>query len=181
MEKDKAIRNLYQEKGVENYYQEEGATYENPHFKEIRTLIIQNKSRIDYRSVLDFCCGNGEVSLVLKELGFDATASDPFTQKAYEVNFNKPCLDYSFKSVIKGELKGQFSAVICSFAMHLCPEKQLYPLVHNLFQHSPLIVIITPHKRPELEKLSNVELAFEDFTLTPRGKKVRLKGYQLIG
>lgn len=174
---DKAIRNLYQEQGVENYYRDSGAAYENPHFEQIRTLLIHNKSRIDYSAVLDFCCGSGEVSLVLRELGFETTASDPFTQEAYFKNFEKDCLSYSFDDIIKGKLEGKYSAIICSFAMHLCPEKQLFPLVYNLFQHSSQLIIITPHKRPELEKLEGVSLNFEDFALTERGKKVRLKAY----
>ena len=173
----KAIRNQYQEKGVEQYYREEGAHYENPHFEQIRALLLDNQHRIDYRNVLDFCFVSGEVSLVLQELGFKTTASDPFTQEAFQRNFQRPCLNYSFESVIKGQLEGQFSAIICSFAMHLCPEKQLFPLVFNLFRHSPKIVIITPHKRPDLAKLDGIELEYEDFELTSRGKKVRLKVY----
>jgi hypothetical protein len=38
-------------------------------------------------------------------------------------------------------------------------------------------VIITPHKRPALENLAQVQLDFEDFALTKRGKKVKLKSY----
>jgi len=62
--------------------------------------------------------------------------------------------------------------------MHLCPEKQLYPLAYQLFQCSPQLVIITPHKRPQLEKLDGVNLDFDDFTLTQKGKKVFLKSYR---
>jgi hypothetical protein len=70
-----------------------------------------------------------------------------------------------------------FSSIICSFAMHLCDEKQLYPLVNQLFTYSENIIIITPHKRPALETLTNVTLNFDDFVLTERGKKVFLKSY----
>lgn len=174
----KGIRDEYAEMGVTQYYQTQGKNYANPHFPQVRQLLIQNKSRIDYSKVLDFCCGSGEVSLVLQELGYPLPmACDPFTQESYYANFDQNCLPYSFEDVIRGKLSGAFSAVICSFAMHLCPEKQLYPLVANLFQLSPNIVIITPHKRPVLERYSNVELLFEDFALTKKGKKVRLKSY----
>jgi hypothetical protein len=61
--------------------------------------------------------------------------------------------------------------------MHLCPEKQLYPLVIKLFAHTKSLVIITPHKRPALETLTGVELDFTDFVLTKRGKKVQLKHF----
>ncbi len=74
-------------------------------------------------------------------------------------------------------MEGIFSSIICSFAMHLCPEQDLFALVSQLFSHSGNIIIITPHKRPVLEELDGVELEFEDFVLTEIGKKVRLKSY----
>jgi hypothetical protein len=48
-----------------------------------------------------------------------------------------------------------------------------------LLQAAPTLVIITPHKRPELEKLPGVVLAWEDFAETEKGKKVRMKAYRL--
>ncbi len=42
-----------------------------------------------------------------------------------------------------------------------------------------MLVIITPHKRPELEKLQGVELVLEDAVETVRGKKVRMKAYRV--
>lgn len=174
-----AIRNQYAKKGVTAYYQEEGAHYQNPHFTQIRTLLLKNQHRIDYTRVLDFCCGSGEVSQVLAELGFNNTqASDPFTLAAYQQHFAKECWPHSFNDVIRGKMIGhRFSSIICSFAMHLCPKKQLYPLVFKLFQCTSQIVIITPHKRPVLENLAGVQLAFEDISLTKKGKKVKLKAY----
>ena len=75
-------------------------------------------------------------------------------------------------------MTGNFSAVICSFAMHLCPQDQLFLLSYYLFETAPQIVIITPHKRPALETLEGVEMEFEDSVLTKREKKVRLKAYR---
>jgi hypothetical protein len=76
-------------------------------------------------------------------------------------------------------LPGNFTTIISSFAMHLCPTKDLFSLTWNLFQAAPLLVIITPHKRPELENLSSFELVWQDFVCTERGKQVRLKAYKL--
>ena len=123
---------------------------------------------------------------------------DPFTFKLYEKNTGYRCLPLSFEDIVKGKMtpsvlprsarsdnsysrndNDPFSAIICSFGMHLCPEKMLYSLVYQLFMYSKNIIIITPHKRPQLEKLSGVELVFHDFVLTERGKKVFLKSYQL--
>lgn len=176
-----AIRNQYSKLGTTGYYQAFGKEYKNPHFQEIRALLLQNAHRIDYSRVLDFCCGSGEVSLVLHEVGYPLPlASDPYTTEAYRSNFNQDCLPLSFEEVIRGHLKGQFSAIICSFAMHLCPKKQLFPLSYQLFQCSPQLVIITPHKRPELALLEGISLDFTDFTLTDRGKKVFLKSYRRL-
>lgn len=176
-----AIRNEYATHGVEGYYEKAGAEYENPHFPQIHTLLLQNKHRVDYSNAFDFCCGSGEVSRVILELGYKLPrASDPFTQEAYGKNFGQECWNFTFEDIIKDKLEGQFSSVICSFAMHLCPSKQLYPLVYQLFQHTNQLVVITPHKRPELKQLTNCHLDFQDFTLTERGKKVFLKSYQFF-
>ncbi len=175
----KGIRDRYQQHGVTNYYLQQGAEYSNPHFPQIQALLTKNEHRIDYSRVLDFCCGSGEVSVVIEKMGHaPTTASDPYTQEAFFRRMERTCLDWSFEEVIKGELTGDYSAVICSFAMHLCPEDQLFPLTYQLFQHTRLLVIITPHKRPELEKLEGISLAFDDYELTEKGKKVFLKAYE---
>ena len=191
----KAIRTEYAEKGVEEYYKTHADVYENPHFQYIKSLLIQNQHRIDCSRVLDFSCGGGEVTLILSELTLSQEeinpkkksnrflGCDPFTFKLYEKNTGYGCLPLSFEDVVKGKMTPSvsepFSAIICSFGMHLCPEKMLYSLVYQLFMYSKNIIIITPHKRPQLEKLSGVELDFDDFVLTERGKKVFLKSYQL--
>ncbi len=200
----KAIRNEYADMGVEDYYRNHADIYENPHFPYIQLLLEKNQHRIDYTKTLDLACGGGEVTLILRGLGFeDAIGCDPFTSRLFEKNTGKKCLEFSFEDIIKGLLVNEslvskllvneslmndqmtndqmtnhsFSAIISSFAMHLCPQKQLFSLVAQLFLLTPNIIIITPHKRPELEKLSNVQLHFEDFVLTERGKKVFLKSY----
>ena len=190
----KAIRNEYADIGVENYYRNHADVYENPHFSYIQQLLTQNQYRIDYSKTLDLACGGGEVTLILRGLGFgNSVGCDPFTSSLFEKNTGQKCLAFSFEDIIKGtstnsegesveqlitqSAQNPFTSVISSFAMHLCPEKQLFPLVAQLFLCTKNIVIITPHKRPELEKLSNVTLLFEDFVLTERGKKVFLKSY----
>ncbi len=190
----KAIRNEYADMGVEDYYRNHADVYENPHFPYIQQLLEQNQHRIDYTKTLDLACGGGEVTLILRGIGFDnAIGCDPFTSRLFEKNTLKKCLELSFEDIIKGGIiieslvnwsltndqltNDNFSAIISSFAMHLCPQKQLFPLVAQLFLLTKNIVIITPHKRPELEKLANVQLLFEDFVLTERGKKVFLKSY----
>lgn len=177
---EKAIRKWYEKLGVEGYYRELGAAYENPHFLQIRELLHRNRAKIAFENGLDLCCGSGEVSMVIKEMGYPLpAASDPFTAAAYQANFGATCLPFTFEDIIRGALseQGPFSSIICSFSMHLCPVKQLFPLVYQLFRRSPQLVILTPHKRPQLERLDGIYLEFTDYVLTERGKKVFLKIY----
>jgi len=176
---NKSIRNQYAQMGVDGFYKAEGAHYANPHFPQVRSLLLSNEHRIDLSHAMDFCCGSGEVSKVVLELGFPLPlASDPFTGDAYSRNFGIQCLPISFMDVIRGHLKADFSSIICSFALHLCPEKQLFPLVHALLGCAPQLVVITPHKRPDLTKISGISLDFEDACPTERGKNVFLKSYR---
>ena len=172
-----SIRQQYETHGAEAYYQQHAAAYENPHFLEIQRLIQQNQHRLDLSAVLDFAAGGGEVTKALQTAGTqNLTGCDPFTFDLYEKNTGCPCFRFSFKDVIKGALQGQqFSTIISSFALHLCPEKDLYPLFWNLLQSAPVLVFITPHKRPETDRLPSIQTLFEDHVLTERGKKVRLK------
>lgn len=178
---EEAIRNRYAKKGISAYYREEGAWYANPHFPEVRALLRRNAGRIDYTNAFDFCCGAGEASTAIRELGHALpTACDPYTGEAYRRRHDASCLPFSFDDVIRGALAGYgpFSSVICSFALHLCPARQLFPLVFQLFQIAPQLVIITPHKRPDLSVLEGVKLEFHDEVRTGRGKRVRLKAYR---
>lgn len=174
-----SIRNEYQNSGVENFYKTHAQNYQNPHFPEIEDLLTRNFSKFDTTKVLDFSAGGGEVSQVFQKLGVrEIVGCDPFTFALFEKNTRLPCLKFSFKDVIRGVDLGHNSLIVSSFALHLCPEKDLFPLVWNLLEAATMLVIITPHKRPELEKLPGIRLIWEDFSLTGRGKKVRLKVYQ---
>ncbi len=175
------IRPLYDEHGAEGYYRTFSEQYENPHLPEIQSLLRRNFGRFDCAgTVLDFAAGGGEVASTLSELGAPSIAGcDPFTHALFERKTGLTCLQCSFKDVIRTGLPGQYSTIISSFALHLCPLKDLFSLTWNLLQAAPLLVLITPHKRPELEKLPGIVLAWEDSEETVRGKKVRMKAYRL--
>ncbi len=182
-QKQNAIRLKYESDGVEGFYSQYAEMYVNPHLPYIKALIVQNETKLDYTKGLDFCAGNGEVSQIWKELGYkDFLGSDCFTFKNYEKNLEIPCCTYSFEDIVRQNFSfpHTFSTIVCSFAMHLCPEKQLFPLVYNLFQYTNCLVIITPHKRPQLENIPQIQLFLEDFVLTERGKKVFLKAYKMV-
>ncbi|MEO6037806.1 MAG: class I SAM-dependent methyltransferase, partial [Saprospiraceae bacterium] len=157
----KAIRPLYEEYGAEGYYTAFGEHYENPHFAEIAALLERNFPRFDCSGeVLDFAAGGGEVTKVLSRLGAPRLIGcDPFTHALFEKNTGLPCLQLSFKAVIRQGLPGTYSLIVSSFALHLCPPKELFPLAWQLLQAAPLLVVLSPHKRPELENLAGIELA----------------------
>ena len=176
------IRPLYDKHGAEGYYREFADEYENPHLPEIRALLERNFERFDLSgTILDFAAGGGEVTGTLQILGAkNLVGCDPFTHALFERNTGLPCFQLSFKDVIRNGLQGQYSTIISSFALHLCPLKDLFSLTWNMLQHTPLLIIITPHKRPELEKLQGIQLLWEDAVETQRGKKVRMKAYRLV-
>jgi hypothetical protein len=174
------IRPLYDEFGAEGYYRQHADEYQNPHFPEIKNLLEKNFHRFDFsEAALDFGAGGGEVAQVLQSLGVrKIVGCDPFTFSLFEKKTGLPCLRFGFEEVLRGADLGKFSVAFSSFALHLCPEKDLFSVVWQLFQAAPTLVILTPHKRPELERLPGVELIFEDFSLNEKGKKVRLKAYK---
>lgn len=175
----KPIRKEYEDLGVDGFYKKSGWHYSNPHEPQIITLLNNNQTQINYQKVLDFCCGSGEVTAALSNMGFEnTTGSDPYTRQAYRKRTDKKALSLSFNDVIRKGLPEKYTAVIASFALHLCPPEQLYPLVIQIFESTSQLVVITPHKRPQLEELDGVNLIFTDQTPTPRGKQVRLKIYE---
>ena len=175
------IRLLYDQHGADAYYQTHAEAYENPHEREIQALLARNFHRLDCSgTVLDFAAGGGEVARALQALGAPSVlGADPYTFALFEQKTGLPCLRLSFREVLLHGLPQSFSVIISSFALHLCPHKDLFLLTWNLLQAAPTLVIITPHKRPELELLPGIQLLWEDSVETEKGKKVRMKAYAL--
>jgi SAM-dependent methyltransferase len=174
----KAIRDWYQDLGIDEYYRRHGEHYQNPHLPWIEALIERNHTRLDLSNCLDFCCGRGEVSQILLQLGYrQIVGCDPYTQNLYQQQSGLDCLAWSFEDLLQGKLTGNYSCIISSFALHLCPRDQLAPLVWQLFNCTSQLAILTPHKRPVLEQIEGIELSFADHVLTQRGKQIRLKVY----
>ena len=70
-----------------------------------------------------------------------------------------------------------YDLLICSFALHLCTAEQLYALTYALFKHTEEVMVIAPHKCPELELIDGVHLLESAVELTPKKKRVTLKRY----
>jgi hypothetical protein len=155
MSDPEAIRNHYAKHGVKHYYQTQGADYRNPHESIIRHLLQQVVPRwdLDLSHVLDLAAGRGEVTLALQEIGVEQIdAIDPYTHTAYTTRIGRPCEQLTFEDIAQGALKARrYSLIVCSFAMHLVAVSWLPALCVQLRQITPQLLILTPHKRPEIK------------------------------
>lgn len=179
-----AIRNAYAEKGVADFYAAEGHLYKNPHEPQVAELVAKSTSWWTGNKVWDLCCGSGEVSrAILKGVSSpDIFASDPFTGMAFKDQHPDIAFaDWTFEDIAKGVASNhRFDAVYCSFALHLCPEDWLYQVCNQIFNVAPVLIIITPHKRPVLESYPDFSKFASCNVLTERGKQVFAKAYRRL-
>lgn len=148
------IRPRYETHGVAGFYEQFGATYSNPHEPQIRLLLerLIREWNLDLSSVLDLACGSGEVSSVILKNGGIVSGIDPFTFEAYQNRTGLEAERFSFEDIADGALEGRrFSLVVCSFALHLVEISRLPTVAFQLAQISDSLVILTPHKRPNLK------------------------------
>lgn len=148
-----SVRAGYEKLGVEGYYKNHNEDYSNPHFNIINALLsdyIKHNNIGD--NVLDLCCGSGEITSILNSVGdYHIDGLDPYTAPAYKKNTGKECLMYDFKDIVNGALENRrYNTIICSFAMHLCEQSMLNSLLYQLSTISENLIILTPHKRPEI-------------------------------
>jgi 2-polyprenyl-3-methyl-5-hydroxy-6-metoxy-1,4-benzoquinol methylase len=168
------IRPQYDILGVEGYYQCHGATYRNPHEKQIHVLLEEFRPLLDCTNVLDLACGSGEVSLKLLEFGATPTGLDPFTAIAYQQRTGLTALIMSFEDIAKGCLSEQhYSCIVCSFALHLADTSRLPLICYQLATISPKLLILSPHKRPILKSEWGWQLETEQSFERIKGKLYR--------
>ena len=168
-----SIREQYETFGVEKYYQEHGDTYSNPH-REIIHQLLEEQPIGD--KVLDLCCGSGEVTSYLQQKNptLHITGNDPYTYASYMRNTQAPCYRFDFKEIAQGALTNyHFDTIICSFALHLCPISLLPNVLYQLSLISTTLVILTPHKKPELPEIFWYQV--EERLV----EKVRMRTYRL--
>ncbi|HAZ47955.1 MAG TPA: hypothetical protein DDW76_36865 [Cyanobacteria bacterium UBA11369] len=151
----KAIRNEYEQHSVQGFYENFGDEYRNPHESAIRKVIqlAAAKWPLDFSKVLDLACGSGEVTLALKSLGCsNIDGIDPYTGNAYFNRTNQIAEAYTFEDIASGMISDRtYSLIVCSFAMHLVNSSRLPLLAYQLSLIADSMIIVTPHKRPELK------------------------------
>jgi SAM-dependent methyltransferase len=151
---DAAIRAAYERYGVEGFYQRFGAGYRNPHERAMRAALQAAVVRWNppLGCVLDLACGSGEVTLALRELGCDSVDGiDPYTYQAYAERTGQLAERLTFEQIAAGALAGRrYGTIVCSFALHLVALSRLPALVAQLNLVGEALLILTPHKRPQL-------------------------------
>jgi len=149
-----AVRAAYARHGVQEFYQQFGATYRNPHEPAVRAAIAQAIARWDLPCdhVLDLACGSGEATLALQDLGAGTIDGiDPYTHQAYAERTGRTAERYTFEQIAAGALADRhYSTIVCSFALHLAPLSRLPALALQLSMIGDTLLMLTPHKRPQL-------------------------------
>lgn len=173
------IRHQYETLGVAEFYTKYGADYRNPHEAAIGAVLraVVPDWSLDLTRVLDLACGSGEVTLVLRDLGAgQIEGTDPYTGAAYLARTGQAAEGFGFEQIAEGALAGRsYSLIVCSFAMHLLPVSRLPALLFRLAELAPHLLILTPHKRPELKQAWGWELAQEVVL-----ERVRARFYQRL-
>ena len=151
---DAAIRSGYEQYGVEGFYQRFGGSYRNPHERVIRALLKAALARWDLPlgSMLDLACGSGEVTLALRDLGCTLIDGvDPYTYHAYAERTGQAAERFTFEQIAAGALVGRsYGTIVCSFALHLVALSRLPGLAAQLSSIGTALLVLTPHKRPQL-------------------------------
>lgn len=150
------IRDQYKKMGIENFYKSNADSYENPHERIIQThllSLIKNKTLTRNQKILDLCCGTGQVTSFLNKQSFHfIEGCDPYTNIEYQKRTNKKAYNFNFKQIGTGSISNKkYDVVICSFALHLCDKNLLPQVLFQLSLISKKLIIITPHKKPNID------------------------------
>lgn len=169
------FRELYKD-GPDTHYKAAGGAYRNPHESSvIKALhealatfrLVRVESRVAEQGVspvvvpltadspiLDLAAGSGEVTIALNALGFTrVTGCDPYTQAAFEARVGRPAESWSFQDIAGGvlsDVEGGYSLAVCSYALHLVEPSWLYGVMTSLAAACDFLMIISPHKKPDL-------------------------------
>ena len=177
---DSAIRTAYEQYGVEGFYQRFGDSYRNPHERAIRAALGVAVARwsLPLHHVLDLACGSGEVTLALRALGCAAIDGiDPYTHQAYAERTGYVAERITFEQIAAGALTGRsYGTIACSFALHLVALSRLPALMTQLSLIGTALLVLTPHKRPQLRPEWGWECADELLI-----ERVRARYYRRAG
>lgn len=161
------------------FYAAAGDTYRNPQERELHAMLLAVVPLwgVDVSNALDLACGSGEVTLAVRSaLGGQCSGADPYTGGAYQRRTGQACECLSFEDV--AALNGahpprHYSAIICSFALHLLDASYLFAVLSTLAQWSDTLLILTPHKRPHIKPSMGWRLVHEHYDRRVRARLYR--------
>lgn len=150
-----SIRSQYEKHGALEFYRAFGSVYRNPHEPAIADAIALAVRRwpLDLANVLDLACGSGEVTLALLRVsgGARVVGVDPYTGNAYYERTGQIAHPLTFEEIAAGALEGQqYTTIVCSYALHLVEESRLPLLMWQLVGLSRSLLVLSPHKRPDI-------------------------------
>ena len=170
----------YSRLGVQQYYELHAEDYRNAHFPDIVEAACDAADALmqhwagDQLSVLDLACGSGEAALALHEwrrrrgmahLTLSCQGADPYTCPAFAQRTGTKALPISFEDVANGYLLQSgmaFDLCVCSFALHLVTERsRLWAVLNALAASCQYLLLLSPHKRPEVTCSSGWQLAYQ--------------------
>nr|XP_018260817.1 uncharacterized protein I303_06533 [Kwoniella dejecticola CBS 10117]OBR82975.1 hypothetical protein I303_06533 [Kwoniella dejecticola CBS 10117] len=107
--------------------------------------------------------GNMDPPQLPENFEIDIVATDPYTSPAYRERTSRPCHPISFTDLANGVLPPDslqhsqagpiWDVIVCSFALHLVTSpSELFALLYELSGKSRWLVIIAPHKKPEIKE-----------------------------
>lgn len=176
---DRGVRDAYARIGVRGYYERHGSSYRNPHEDDVRAGLARAVVEwdLDLAHVCDLACGSGEATLALRDAGAQTIDGvDPYTAAAYRERTGAGAVPLTFAEVAAGALGDRsYSLVVCSFALHLAERSRLPGLALALAAISPRLVVVTPHKRPEIRAEWGWQLTGELME-----NRVRVRGYRRL-
>src|SRR5262249_50758425 len=87
---------------------------------------------------------------------------DPYLFEQYQERTGKTAERFSFEDAAAGALSGRsYSLIVCSFALHLADASRLPAICLQLSQISPTLLLLTPHKKPQIREQWGWKLAGE--------------------
>lgn len=142
-----SIRKEYDAFGVDTYYSNHAETYHNPHalfaLKCIESLWLD-----DFKTVLDFACGDGLVSKYLSKAKNiqSVVGCDKFMFERYERETHNQCFQYSFEDIANGKFElPKVDVIVFSYAIDLVESSYLNTLLYGLSTVADNLIIIRPN------------------------------------
>lgn len=142
-----SIRKEYETLGVDTYYSDHAETYHNPHAAFALNCLDQLWEK-DFKSVLDFACGDGLISKHLaKTQSVDSVVGcDKFLFSRYIKETHNECFQYSFEDIANGNFEmPKVDVIVFSYAIDLVESSYLNTMLYGLSTVAENLIVIRPN------------------------------------